>query len=441
MITKNYSNKKALVERLLDSPPTAKSGNLSHVVTAIQAKAPKFKALTTRHQTPFYALDSEALRQSAQRYLSAFSSALPNATHFYAIKVNHHPTVLKTVFSLGFGADVSSGRELELALQAGANRIVFSGPAKTKEELRKALEHSKNVTVNIDSFSELKKLSTLAEATGVTIDAGVRVSFKEHGAWGKFGIPLSECNRFFAEASAYSSINLIGIQFHISWNADAKPYEVAIKTLASYLRDSLDPRHLAQIRFIDIGGGFRPHNAEGYYPEDTSIGAAVQAACEEFEEDPEFSERYYITEALPIEGYADAIGAAIDTHLRPVVTCEYYTEPGRIICNDSMHVVLSVEDIKSDECVILNGGTNIVGFERFEFDYFPLINITNPSLSEIPCMMYGSLCMPQDYWGLYVYASKLQEGDTIIVPYQGALTFANMQDFIKGRVEVYELEP
>lgn len=439
MLVKNLPQKKKLLEKLCSEHESHDSHLLSHIVDEILGKKASFLALAAAHQTPFYAFDELALREAAQTYRDAFEKSLPLSRHFYAVKVNHYPELLRILFAMGFGADVSSARELQLALAAGAKEIVFSGPGKTVSELTAAVSHHQQVIINIDSFGELKKLQAVAAADEKIIRAGVRVSFKEHGAWGKFGIPLSECNRFFAEASSCHNIDLIGIQFHISWNADAEPYEIAIKTLGNYLTHSFEKRFLSQIKFIDLGGGFRPYNAEGFYPEDTALGAAIQAACDAAGESPEFTAPYYITEALPISAYAEAIGTAVDTHLRPLLTCEFYTEPGRIICNNSLHVVLQVEDVKSDSCIIVNGGTNIVGFERFEFDYFPLINLNHPSSTEMAATVYGSLCMPQDYWGLYLFASQVEEGDIIIVPYQGALTYANMQDFIKGPVPVYAL--
>jgi diaminopimelate decarboxylase len=105
-----------------------------------------------------------------------------------------------------------------------------------------------------------------------------------------------------------------------------------------------------------------------------------------------------------------------------------------------MHVAVSVVDVKNQQCVITDGGTNIVGFERFEFDYFPVINLTHPSLTERDTTVYGSLCMPQDYWGKRAFSGDFSENDIIIIPYQGALTYSNMNDFIKGKAPVILLE-
>ena len=230
----------------------------------------------------------------------------------------------------------------------------------------------------------------------------------------------------------------------MSWNKDGQPFRVAIKKLSEYLTKPELSDFVKNLKYIDVGGGFRPYLSEGYFPEDTPEGAVVQAINEQLDEDTNFKYPYFILDAVPIEEYAQAIGESIDKYLRPIKDFEYYTEPGRVIVNNAFHVALKVIDVKSDNCVITDGGTNIIGFERFEFDYFPLINISNPyqedgSLEEIECGVYGSLCMPQDYWGLRIYSGKIQEDDLIVVPYQGALTYANMNDFIKGKAEVVKI--
>ena len=104
-----------------------------------------------------------------------------------------------------------------------------------------------------------------------------------------------------------------------------------------------------------------------------------------------------------------------------------------------MYIVLSVADKKNENNVVLNGGVNMVGCQRFEHEYFPLINISSPSKKEIRCNMWGNLCTTWDIWGYFCYASKLKENDVIIVPNQGALTYSLAQDFIQPIPPVYKL--
>lgn len=425
--------------------PTSKTvGELTHIVEEIIQKKDRIINAFKISKKACYIFDTANLTESIKSFQSAFKKHVPDAVHYYAVKLNHYHDAMKQIFSSGFNADVSSARELFLAKEAGATKFLFSGPGKTKEELSSAICSGLDVTINIDNFSELNRLKLIAHNSNHIIKVGVRITFEEHGSWGKFGIPLTELSNFFTLCKEEKNISLQGIQFHMSWNQDGEPFRIAIKKLAQYLKKSELSELVSDLKYIDIGGGFRPYLSEGYFPEDTSEGRIIESINQNLGEKTEFNYPYILLDSVPIEEYAKAIGESIDTYLRPLKEFEYYTEPGRIIVNSAFHIATKVVDVKSDSCVITDGGTNIVGFERFEFDYFPLVNISNPyqtngELKETECGVYGSLCMPQDYWGLRIYSGKISEDDIIIVPYQGALTYANMNDFIKGRAEVVQI--
>ena len=60
---------------------------------------------------------------------------------------------------------------------------------------------------------------------------------------------------------------------------------------------------------------------------------------------------------------------------------------------------------------------------------------------EIPFMLYGSLCTPEDIWSYYLYtASDPKEGDIVLVPFQGAYTYTLAQEFIKEIPPVLDLK-
>lgn len=180
---------------------------------------------------------------------------------------------------------------------------------------------------------------------------------------------------------------------------------------------------MKSIKYVDFGGGFEPHESEGII---------------------EYGKRnwpkYKIVKVPTIEEYAKNIGSSIKKYLDPIIEATYLSEPGRYICNNAMHIALSVADIKDKENCTLNGGVNIVGWQRFEKEYFPLINIVYPSKKERKCRMWGNLCTTWDIWGYYYYGSQLKEKDIIVVPNQGALTYSLAQSFINDIPAVYVLK-
>jgi diaminopimelate decarboxylase len=96
-----------------------------------------------------------------------------------------------------------------------------------------------------------------------------------------------------------------------------------------------------------------------------------------------------------------------------------------------MHIVLQVIDRKADDLVITDGGINMVGWERYEADYCPIINLSRPSPDEKECLVAGSLCTPHDVWGYSYFGDDIQAGDILLIPDQGAYTYSLRQQFIK----------
>ncbi len=427
------------IDKVLETSNTYIAGNLDHVARHCFEKRDDILKLASNHKTPFYVLDIPELSDAITTFATSFTRHIPSVKVYYAVKTNYEPRLLKEIATRKLGFDVSSKRELVLTLKAGGTDILYTGPGKTEDDLEYAIQHADKVTINIDSFGELKRLGNLTNKKKKKIRAGVRIYTDVHGKWSKFGIKLEELVRFWHEAQKYKYIDLCGIQFHISWNESAGPYIQIIKQLATYLRTSFTPEERKKIKFIDFGGGFRPYQSEGVHPWDTPVGSLIKTVFEQSDKKLTFQANHIITQALPIEEYAKRIGAAIYKHLNPLVTCEYYTEPGRVICNNAMHLVVSVIDKKSDDMVITDGGVHMTGWERFIFDYFPVLNMTNPAIDEKKCTIYGSLCMPQDLFGYYYYGACINEDDVLLVPYQGHLTYSLAQNFIKEIPEVHVL--
>jgi len=427
------------IKRIVKNQPEVQRGSLIAVVRSIHKKRTRILSAVKRGHTPCYILDTEELERSIDAFKKAFEKNLPGAETFYAVKTNHHPLILSCAVQNGFGLDVSSCRELTMGLKAGAKKMAYSSPGKTTENLSFALKYRKKVTINLDSFGELKRLGALSKKISGSVRAGVRITTPHALMGSKFGIDIKDLALFWHEAKKYPNISLEGIQFHSSFNKDAGAYEEIIKVLSAYLKKSFTKKDLSEIRFIDIGGGFRPYNSEGYYPWNTPAGSIIQFAYDSLGKEAPFTDPYLLLESVPIEEYARGIATAIKKYLDPLVSCTYYLEPGRIISNNAMHVVLRVADVKSKDAVIMDGGVNAIGWERFSYDYFPVINLSRMSEKEQPCTLYGSLCLQgeMDLWGYSYYGSMLAEGDILVVPYQGCLTYSLAQNFIKDIPPVY----
>jgi diaminopimelate decarboxylase len=105
-----------------------------------------------------------------------------------------------------------------------------------------------------------------------------------------------------------------------------------------------------------------------------------------------------------------------------------------------MNIICTVADIK-DNIIILNGSLNLVNIGSRTYDYTPIINLSNPSNSEINYRIYGSLCTQQlDLWGFYAYAKKFKIGDIVMITNQGAYTYSLAQRFGADIAPVYSMK-
>ena len=440
MIVKNPKTSKKLILKLLAEKPPAQGGTLIHLTKNILKKRSAILKLAKKYQTPFYLFDQKEAKKSILEFKQAFKKYLPDIQIYYAMKSNHHPLLVKEVIKHGFNVDVSSGRELELALKLGAKKMVFSGPAKSEAELKLAIKHRNKLIIHLDSFGELKRLGKLLKR-GEQINAGVRIITKYHGHWSKFGIPLADLKKFWLESKKYPGIKLHGIQSHMSFNQTALPYQNMIKEISGYLKNNFNYEMLAEIKFFDFGGGYYPSAIEADFPWELEQGRLVKIAAEHFDKMPEFTGKYYVTKSATPDEFAKGISQALKKYFEPVVKCQYFCEPGRIISNNSLHMVNRVVDIKNKTNAIMDGAINMLGvWEKYEDVYCPLVNLTHPDLKEIKFTFYGSLCTPYDIWGYYCYAKKISEGDVIILPFQGAYTYVFANEFIKPVPPTYILK-
>ena len=125
--------------------------------------------------TPFYCYSRAAIEHHFQLYADCF--APPDGMICYAVKANSNQAVLGIMASLGAGADVVSEGELRRALAAGipAERIVFSGVAKTAKEMQFALEQD-IFQFNVESEPELQVLNDVALKMNKTANIAFRIN-------------------------------------------------------------------------------------------------------------------------------------------------------------------------------------------------------------------------------------------------------------------------
>lgn len=414
--------------------PPLDNRELKQFVKFFLERRDEFLQAARDHGSPLYLIDGDRLVKRANLFKATFARRFERCRVYYALKSNSHPLIARKLLDQGIHLDVSSGLELRTALDLGATDIIFSGPGKTEAELKLAVDNQPRVRVLIDSFGELGRLEQIAADSGQIISAGVRLTTDDSGIWRKFGIPLDRLPDFFKRASGCSHVKLEGIQFHLSWNLNPEAQVMFITRLGGVVR-RLEQRYRDMIEFIDIGGGFWPEQGEWLQPAATPSGILQSAIGDTNPTGLDHFKR----PASSLKEFADHIANALELQLPSSLRYTLCLEPGRWLSHESMHILLTVIDVKQPDVVITDGGTNAIGWDRFETDYFPVINLSRPSLHEHECLIAGSLCTPHDLWGYNYFGEEIKEGDMLLIPNQGAYTWSLRQEFIKPLPEAVEL--
>ena len=221
------------------------------------------EAIAEAHGTPTYVYS----RQTIESAFLAYQNALADRPHLvcYAVKANSNLAILNVLAGLGAGFDVVSIGELERVIVAGgaADKVVFSGVGKTKQEMLSALGHGIRC-FNVESESELLTLAGVAAKCGRTapvsmrvnpdVDAGTHPYISTGLRENKFGVDVETARRLYQVAHDHRALEPVAIDCHIgSQILDIAPFLESLDCLLTLI-DELTAEGIT-LRHIDIGGG------------------------------------------------------------------------------------------------------------------------------------------------------------------------------------------
>ena len=221
------------------------------------------KQLAEEFGTPLYIYS----RATLERHWHAFDSALGKHPHLicYAVKANSNIGILNVMAKLGSGFDIVSQGELERVLAAGgeASKVVFSGVAKSRAEIMRALEVGIRC-FNVESIAELHHINQIAGEMGKVAPISLRVNpdvdahthpyistgLKEN----KFGVSVDEAREVYKLAATLPHVKITGMDCHIgSQLTELQPFLDAtdrlIRLMEQLKEDGITLKHL------DLGGG------------------------------------------------------------------------------------------------------------------------------------------------------------------------------------------
>jgi len=227
------------------------------------AEGVALSAVAERFGTPTYVYS----RAHIEAQYRSYAHALQGTEHLvcFAVKANSNLGVLNVLARLGAGFDIVSGGELERVLAAGgrADRVVFSGVGKTREDMRRALEVGVHC-FNVESTDELERLQVVAAEMGKVapvslrvnpdVDAGTHPYISTGLKENKFGIAIADAEAIYVRAAQLPNLEVVGVDCHIgSQLTTVEPFLDALDRLLD-LVDRLADCGI-HLRHLDLGGG------------------------------------------------------------------------------------------------------------------------------------------------------------------------------------------
>jgi len=346
--------------------------------------------------TPFYCYSQSTIETAYQNYTTQLQQV--DSLVCFAVKANSNQAVIKVLADLGAGADVVSQGEMRRALKAGipANKIVYSGIAKTKLEMRFALEQD-IFQFNLESENELERLSKVASNMGKTaqiafrinpdVDAETHAKISTGKSENKFGIPISRAREIYLHASTLPNIEIQGVDVHIgSQLTSLKPFKNAFTLIHELVINLRSDGH--NIKVIDLGGGLGVNYQKG-----------------EMDNAPVIDYCQFIQEL-----FAD-------------LNCKIVLEPGRSLVAEAGLLISEVVYKKKGEArtfLIIDSAMNDLLRPSMYDAYHDIIPVKQDTGQKETYDIVGPVCETGDTFANNRELSKLEEADLLAICSAGA---------------------
>jgi diaminopimelate decarboxylase len=367
--------------------------------------------IAEEYGTPFYLYNGEMIVDRVRRVRAALGGDVEVT---YSVKANPNLAVCQLIARERLtGAEVASSGELVVTRAAGfaPEDIVFAGPAKTDDELRRAVDEG-IFAVNVESLNEIDRLASIAEREGREIGVGLRINpaaqlmgsqMRMGGTVGQFGLDEADLEEAVRRTLARPD-QLILRGIHIYTATQVFDVDALLEHCRNIFEIALKTADLAgkPLEMIDFGGGF---------------GVPYFEKMEEFD-----LERFG-------EGFQQILASyRSDPRL---AGCRFVFELGRYLVADAgVYVtrVVDVKQMKGKTFVTTDGGMNhhltATGNMGQVFrKAYPLLNLSRTGEEEAVAVA-GPCCTPLDMFGTNIPLAEPQPADLIGVFYSGAYGYS-----------------
>ncbi len=374
--------------------------------------------LVEKYGSPLFVISERRLRENYRRIYNAFATRYPNVQFGWSYKTNYLKTVCAILHQEGAWAEVVSGFEYEKARNLGipGDKIIFNGPYKTYDVLKRAVEEGAHI--NIDHMDELIDLERIAEELGRTLRVAIRLNMDTgiYPHWDRFGFNLESGQAHDAVKRMVwgGKLKLVGLHAHIgTFILEPEAYARAVEKMVKFGYE-MEDTYGFKIEYIDIGGGFPSHiKLKGtYLPPDVAIPS--------------------------IEEYAEKITSALYRNLKPGDFPKLILESGRAIVDEAEFLITTVIASKrladGKKAYIVDAGVNLL-FTAFWYKFNIEIDREVKGMNELSAI-YGPLCMNIDVLDDAIMLPPLERGTRLIFSPVGAYNNTQWMQFIEYRPNV-----
>lgn len=387
---------------------------LSYKNSTLYFDKKSLKQISKELKTPFYLYSEKVFLDKYNQFLqSAHQNQLKEPLICFALKANPNLRILKSLAKAGCGADIVSGGELKRALEAKIDpmKIVFSGVAKSEEEITMALKASKQgiYSFNIESIDELETIQKLAKKfkkkarVAIRFNPQVVTKTHKHISTGykthKFGLVKKDLLKAIHLTQKSSHIVLAGLSMHIGSQLTClKATEKALIEFCAVINEVKEP-----LEFIDLGGGLGVN-----YKRSEKIST--------------------------INDYMKVISKILNRKLKryPSSSPRIVFEPGRYIAAEAGILVTKVVRTKLSEnshFTIVDGGMN--NFIRTSlYDAFHMVlPVSKSQTKKIITNVVGPICETADKFAADLKITAPQKGDYLCVCDTGAYGYSMASNY------------
>jgi diaminopimelate decarboxylase len=366
--------------------------------------------IAREYGTPFYLYHGETVVERVRRVRGALGTEVS-----YSVKANPSLGVCQLIArEKAAGAEVASSGELAVARAAGfePEDIVFAGPGKTDDELKRVVQEG-IFADNVESLGEIERLAQIAAGMGRKIGVGLRINpaaqlmgsqMRMGGTVGQFGMDQAELEDAVEKTLSHPDLILRGV--HVYTATQVFEVEPLLEHCRNIVEIALEAADYAghPLEMIDFGGGFGVPYFEKMSEFDLErFGEGFRELLSTYRSDPR------------LEG------------------CRFLFELGRYIVADAGVYVTRAVDVKRTRgktFVVTDGGMNhhltATGNMGQVFrKSYPLLNLTRMGgVPEEGVAVAGPCCTPLDMFGSNIPLADPEVGDLIGVFYSGAYGFS-----------------